>query len=307
MLAHAIRSTSPTTVRMERLPRCGRRQREGLFQITRLRISGPVERHRCGPDLRLEAPEARRGNVDRLAAVQAEHDGEPPVRSMIERRLGTLDQRLRADRDDDVDRPADVGPEESLGHHARDRERNPIDVDGAADGVFRAAEAPLPHAVAHHRDRPCRSTASDVVGFGDVPAPDCPDAEHVEHAAADPGPVHGIGRATLGEVEACGAPGKGAVTDFSRAAAHGLPDRIRPVALCEEGELLRIVDRQRLQHEAVQDREESGVRANTEGERQHRDRRHDRCGSERPPGIAEVGRQQRLHQRSLWSGDRGGE
>jgi hypothetical protein len=72
------------------------------------------------------------------------------------------------------------------------------------------------------------------------------------------------------------------------------PNRVGPgiVALRrgvgEKRELPRIPDGQRAQDEAVDEREDRGVRADSERQRKHGDRRHDRRCNQLPDGDADI-------------------
>ena len=72
------------------------------------------------------------------------------------------------------------------------------------------------------------------------------------------------------------------------AIADLLPDRIRPRAVLDDEQLLGCADRQRLQDQAVENREQRGVGADAESKRQHRDEDDDRCRAERAIRVAPV-------------------
>ena len=97
-----------------------------------------------------------------LSRLQPDHDPQPPARTLLERPRAA-NQRHGADRHGDVERPADVDAKELRRRHADDREGHALDGQRTADGVRRAAEAPLPEGVADDRDRTVRPAARPIV------------------------------------------------------------------------------------------------------------------------------------------------
>ena len=104
----------------------------------------------------------------------------------------------------DVEGAADVGPKKS-GPVTPDREPDPFEIE-RADRVGRAAELPLPEAVADDRDRAIRSAAARVIGRRERAAKHRRHAERVEHAAARPEAFHEQRLAAGREVEPLVAP-----------------------------------------------------------------------------------------------------
>ena len=84
--------------------------------------------------------------------------------------------------------------------------RDSFEIEPLADRVGRAAELPLPEAVADDRDRAIRSAAARVVGWRERAAEHRRHAERVEHAAARPEAVHELRLAAGREVEPLVAP-----------------------------------------------------------------------------------------------------
>jgi hypothetical protein len=216
----------------------------------------------------VKATETRTCLLDRFARPQPEHDAEPPRRSVIQCRFGAANERLRSNRDDHVDRAADVGAEEVLRHHTDDRQRDALDLNASADHVLGAAEPALPERMTDHRHRSCRSSTPGIVRLDDRPAADRGHAEDLEHAAADPRARHELGLATFGKVEAAGAPGKSAIADLVFVRAQRFPNWIGPVAALEDREPGRIAHRQRFEHETVEDGKQRRVGADPQAQRQ---------------------------------------
>ncbi len=194
--------------------------------------------------------------------------------------------------------PADFRSHEPRRQDADDREGLALQRDRLADRVGRAAEALLPEVVADHRHGPVRAATACVVRLRERAADERLDAEDVEEPAACVGAVRELALAAHRQVEARAAPGERAVEQLVLPIADLLPDRIRPRAAVDLDEALGLVHGQRLVDEAVEDREERGIGAHAERERQHRDDGDDGRGPQRAPGIANVGAQRR-HEHSF--------
>ena len=183
----------------------------------------------------------------------------------------------------------------TLRRDADDRERHALDQHGLAHDIGCAAVAPLPHRVADHRHGPRRSAATNVVGLRQRAAGDGGDAEHLEHAPADPESLDHVRRGGRRQVEPIVAPREGVRGERLLPIADRLPDRIGPGVVGQQHELLRVADRQRLERQAVQDGEEGRHAADAEREREHAERRHHRRGAERSPRVAPVDCQGSAH------------
>src|SRR6185369_16617231 len=125
-----------------------------------------------------------------------------------ERRFLSAKQWLGADRDRDVEGPADVGAEEVRSGDADDRERDFVEVQPLSNGARRSAESALPEAVTDDRDRSVWPAASHVVGLGERAPNHRRHTKRFEHAAAGPDPVDELRLAARREIEARRAPGK---------------------------------------------------------------------------------------------------
>ena len=127
-----------------------------------------------------------------------------------------------------------------------------------------AAEALLPETMADHGDVTLRAAAAHIVPRRERAAGDGVDAERVEETAADVCAGDRIDAAGLREIEPLDRPGGGALEQAGLPVADLLPDRIGPIGATDDHQLLRLADRQGPEHEAVEDREERGIRADAE-------------------------------------------
>ena len=166
-------------------------------------------------------------------------------------------------------------------------------VSRRADRVGGSAESTLPERVADDGDRPVGAAAAAVVGLGERPADERRDAERVEHAGRRPDAVDEFGDAAIRQIEALRVPREDAVEQLadrwrSRARSDRSMNRWLARIVSQDRELVRRFDRQRAERQAVDQREDRGVRANTEGERQHGDRADDRRRDQLPERDADV-------------------
>jgi hypothetical protein len=163
------------------------------------------------------------------------------------------------------------------------RERSP-------DDVHRTAKPPLPVGIADDRDRAFGTAAAPVVLRREPAAQDRLNAEHVEKRAADPHTLDQLRLTRTRQVETL--DGKGSQPSEPAAVlAELLPDGVGPgvelvLARLQYPEPLRIVNRERSEQQAVDDREHRGVRADAQGEGNDREGRHERRGMQGPPGVA---------------------
>ena len=117
-----------------------------------------------------------------------------PHRIVIEAGRRT-DQAERANRQGDVDGPADLDAEKVLRGDADDRHRRFFDRHRSADHVGRATETALPQSVADDRDRTHRPAAELIVGHRERPSDQRGDAQRLVVIAADEAVVDDLGRA----------------------------------------------------------------------------------------------------------------
>ena len=85
-------------------------------------------------------------------------------RSRVEPAARPLDDRLRAERDGDVERSPRARSQERRRRHADDRERHAIERQRTSDDAGLAAKPSLPERVADDGHRPVRPAAALVVG-----------------------------------------------------------------------------------------------------------------------------------------------
>jgi hypothetical protein len=237
--------------------------------------------------------------MPRRAAVAASNDWpgfvrdvEPPVRPHVERALLATHERLRSDRDHDVERPSDVDAKEVGWRHADDRVGHAIDRQRLSDRICRATEPRLPEPVADDRNRPVRPAAARVVRLAERASEDRLHAEPLEETPARPDAVYVFGLRCLREVQPAIRPRERIVEEIA-VRAHLLPDRVGPcvaplVSDTEYGETLRLFHRQRADQQAVENRENRRVRADAKREREDRDGGDDRRGAQRAKRIADV-------------------
>jgi len=257
--------------------RC-RNQREPVLQIFLAIDRRPLEGQRRASNLRLHGADRRGCLVDRLTGPQAHHHGEPPPVALLESSVRPRDGH-HPDWNDDVDPPPDVRSEELRRHDADDREGNSIERQRPSNRVGGAAEAPLPERVADDDDRSIPTALVLVVGAGERQAEHGHDTKRVEHSRGRPDAVDELGDPAARQVEPLRAPREGAVEELPL--LQFAPDRISPGigplrgGVGQDREPMRVLDGQRAQDEAVDEREDRGICADPERERQDGDRRHD--------------------------------
>jgi hypothetical protein len=220
MFAHAIASTSPTTIVIASSGRWYRVRRANL---------------------RLNPAHGRCGIGERLSRLAADDHVQPPVTAGVEAAFLAANQRFGADRNRDVERAAHLEAEEVVRRDADDRERHALDDDRLADHAGRSAVAALPERVADDGYGAVGAAAMTVVVGLPRAAEDRLDAEHFEEAAARPQAIDEFRASALRQVEPRHGPGEGTVHDRC-AVAHRFPDRIGELGaravLAQHGELL---------------------------------------------------------------------
>ena len=273
----------------------GRRlERERIGQVA-VANTLAQRRHRRRADLRLDGSEKRRRLLRRLPRLQPRHDVHPPRRALVKHGRVPANQRLGPERDRDVEGSSDVRTEEPLGRDADDRERRALDRDGLADHVGGAAVAALPHRVADHRHRPVRAAAARVVRLSEGATDHRRHAEHVEHVAARIDACRHVGGGTRRQIERFAGPRERVGREHLSPGLEPLPDRIGPRIIREDDQGTGVAHRQRLQREAVEDREERRHAADAQCQRQDREGGDERRRPQRPPRIAPVHRERSLH------------
>ena len=240
------------------------------------------------PNLRLEAPQHRGRLLDGLAGLHPGHDVQPPGRSAVEKALRAAEQRFRADRNGDIVGAADIWPEESPLRDADNREGNTADRQAAADYVSRASESALPEAIADDRHRAIRSASARIVaGVSVRPSTvETPSTSNIRPLAQMPLTRSVVPPFERSKESAAQAKAPSASSSFVR--ANLLPDRVGPFVAADQRELLRVAHGERLEDQAVEDREERRIGADAEREREDGNRGDERRRTKRTPGVAPV-------------------
>jgi hypothetical protein len=272
-------------------------QRERLGEIVLLILRPPVLRHRGLAPRRVEGGQPRVALFDGLAWGQPREHAQPPRAALIERALGAADERLGAERHRDVEGAADLDAEELRRGDADDCEGMAVERDRPSEHGGVAAVFAAPERVAEHRDRPVLAALPLVVLVGEGPADDRADAQDVEEAAARE-QAGDLARLAAGvQVEARRADGEDAAEEVL-VIAQVFPLRVgerqarRQVGfggrLLQDHEPLGLVQRQRLQHQRVDEVEDGDVGADAEGQRQHGHGADGRGLAHQPEGKPEV-------------------
>ena len=274
-------------------------QRDRLLEIFLEIVGGPVLRQRRLAHLRQKVAQPRLRLFLRLAWREPSEYGQPPVAAPIERALLAADDRLGAERRRDVEGAADLHAAEIALRDADDRERVSVELNRFADHVRAAAVFALPESITEDRDRPIRTAAAPIIVGREQAANLRRDAERVEEAAADEEPLR-VARLAAGiQVEARVAVGADA-DQHLLVIADVLPLRVgqRGVGAAyaleaENHQPIRLVDRQRLEDQRVDQREDRDVGADAEGQREQRHAADDGRLPHLPDGELEVTNERR--------------
>ena len=264
--------------------RAGGLEHEWLAQKGRLEL----HRQRTGPNLRLHGAKRSGGRFERHARLHPEHDVQP--------RRVVVELDVSADRKDQVEGAPDLDAEKPGRRHPDDRHRGKAERDGRADHARRAAEPLLPQLVADHGCPPVGAATRQVILRREQPANDGRHAERVEEVAADKEAIdrHRLAgyrqralAATVAERQRA-VEGLPVTADLieGRVTEGGPRAAVAPVR--QDHQALRMGHRQRPQDEAVDEREDRGVRADAERERQDGYGGDDRSGDERADGETEI-------------------
>ena len=178
--------------------------------------------------------------------------------------------------------------EERRRRDADDGERHAIERERPSDDAGFAAEAALPERVADDGDGAIRPAAALVVGGAEGAAEHRRHAEHVEESATRPHALDELGGAAARQIEARVGPGDGAIGPLVLPVAQLLPDRIGPRPVVEQHQALRLADRQRLQQDAVDEREDRAVGADAKGEGGDGDERERGAAAKDAQAVAQV-------------------
>ena len=242
----------------------------------------------------------RRGRrLDGVAGLQTGEDLDPAgalVLHLQPRPFGGED-RLHQDRHANLRRAGRIESSEAGGRDAHHRHRVVVDQHLRADHVAVAVEAPLPVVVAQHHDRVALEDLVVLLRVEDA-AQRRGHAEHGEVVAR-----HQLGVEPLGLVvdahrgldQAAGqhlAQRFGALLVLPVDGVRLLADPhvvagVRPL-LVEHHQALGVAHRQLAQQDLVDQREDRGVGADAEGQREDRDRGEERAAAEAAQRQAEV-------------------
>ena len=170
-------------------------------------------------------------------------------------------------------------------------------IDRPTDSVCGAAEALLPEVVTDDRYRTVRSAAAPIVVLRERAAEQRSDAENIEVTAAGPYAVHELGLTSLREVEAGwrgghrSFPERLPLTDLfpDGIGKPGSRHQAGGVFRAEHDEPLRFAHRKAPHDQAVENREDRGIRAYPERQGEHGHNRDDRSGPERSECVTNVG------------------
>ena len=232
----------------------------------------------------------------RDAGLEPRHDRQPAAGAALEVVPGRRHLRLHRHRHHDVGVLADDDAEEAGRRHADDRHRQAVERDVAVQHAGIAGEAPHPVVVAQHRDRLSARRAIVVrrEGAADLRA----HAEDVEEVAGHELAVHALGLSAGEQRQRRREAGDHAVEHrvlIPQVAVHRVrqgavverpsPERAGAV---EHDELLGRLHRQHPQQHLVGEREDRGVRADAERQRQHDDDGEGRRLEEGAQGVAEI-------------------
>ena len=301
----------------------GRQQRHLPFQELLARVRRRVAERGFLHFLLEQAMEERLQRGERLlerdAGFQAAEDVHPPAAPVVHVVPVRRHLRLHHHRHADARHVADVDAVESGLRDADDRELRVVHRDRLADHVRIAAEAIAPVRVAEHRDRAVAALAI-VVGADDAPDGRA-DAEHLEERARHELARHALGLALDADVHGEAPAGEEAGEDLRRRRRvrhrpararqprgrvdEAVPEvfvhrerqhvaaRIAAVVVAraaEQHELLGLSHGDRAQQHFVDQREDGGVRADAQGDRQQRDRREKRGAAEAADGVSQIAR-----------------
>ena len=263
-----------------RSPARSRVKFQGVAQV----VAQPRALRQRRANLLLQLPERRGRCLDRLAVAAANHHEQPVSPGRIKTGVDAREKLLGADRHDDVEAPAHVGSKEAFGCHTDDSERRGAQCQRLADDIGRAAEMSPPEFVADDRGRAFSPAAPPIVIDRKRAAERSAHAEYSEEIAACANDADELQLPAAIESEPCGSPGERAIESVGPA-ANLLPDRVAPGArwigrIDDEPQLLGVGDRQRPQHQAVDQREDRCARTNSERQRQHCRNGHDRSGDQ---------------------------
>ena len=112
--------------------------------------------------------------------------------------------------------------------------------------------------------------------------------QHLEESTTRPDALDELGGTAARQVEARVGPGDGAIGPLVLPVAQLFPDRIGPRPVVQQHEPLGLADRQGLQQDAVDEREDRAVGADAKGEGGHGDQRERGTAAQDAQAVAHV-------------------
>jgi hypothetical protein len=241
-----------------------------------------VRGNRGFTDLRLDAANRGDAGVNGLPRLQPYDDAQPPAGSPVEHALLAPNERLGSKGNRDIEGAPDFDSEKLGRRDADDRVRDALNRQRLPDDVGGAEIFRLPIAIADDGYRAVGSGAAAVVRLVKRPSENCRHPQHFKDSTARPEPVDVLCLRVAREIE----PGRRVRERALKqilSLAYLFPDGIGPgvpsLSCPDDHQPIGCLHRQRFQHQAVEDGEDSRVRADSERERQDRDERDHRCGS----------------------------
>jgi hypothetical protein len=255
-----------------------------------------------GQDRAVDGVQRRLRLLHGHVGLQAREEVGPVAAPVLEAVEARGHEPAHRDRHEDVRAGPERCPAEVRRRHADDGHRLAVDNDRLAEHAGIGAEVRLPVAVAQHGKK---VPAHRPVVLGREQASQRrPEAEHREVRAGDEHPLAVQRLPAVGEVRAEGAVGgdtrehglRALQVPKHRVAEHQLAvpclvARLRAglrARRAEVDEAPRLVRRQGAEQHLVEQREDRRVRPDPEGEREHRDGRHERRLAKRANGERQV-------------------
>ena len=247
-------------------------------------------------DLPVDDVELWLRGVGRESRLQAANDVQPPALTIVEivyrrRHLG-----LHHDRHEQIGRRCGDDAGEADGRDADDCHRRAVDRHHLVQDGRVAGEAPLPEPMAQYRHRV--RARRPIVIVGEPAAERRLHAQDGKRVARDELRLDALGLATIGERRrrrrARHQAAEGVVA-IAKIPIHRMREGTlvrRPAAegagAVELHQLARILDRQQPQQHLIHQREDGGVGADPQRQRQHDDDREGGRAGQRADGVAEI-------------------
>ena len=266
------------------------------FQIAVAPAGPPLGRSRRDERSGPHGLERGVGLRDRHAGVNAAHDAEPEaVRAVESVPFIAAQAREHRHRDGQLRRHPDRDPEEACRSNANDGERLPFDTKRTADRGVIAAKPPLPGVMAQHRYRLCFGRRVSDVSLSDQAARRRLKAESVVERASHEHHRRRFGLARPLGLKRPRFPCEHACEHMG-AIAHLLEHRVGKGWIPKPDQVTRCRNRQRAQHDRVDQREDGGHSTYPQGQRQN--------AAKVSPGARRNCRSANRRSRATWSNRR---